>query len=141
MAGSDVMVLVSEKGDCRPVEILGALGGDLQVALGTRVHGPRPHTLAVGAELYDADLRVRRLVQLILENGLTEVRFFGENWPADLDDDIERMSHRLSVAARAFKTQALAAAAAPVEPVETTEVFVSGEVLSLAPETPHLVPV
>ncbi|MGC7101467.1 hypothetical protein ACPZ19_42910 [Amycolatopsis lurida] len=141
LAGADVLVLVSERSDPRPVEILGARAEHLDSALATRVHGPRPHTLAVGADLYGAHPRVHRLVQRLLETGLTEVRLWDDDWSVELDDEAEPLRHRLSLAARAFKAQALVAAAAASGPVEDTEVFFNGDLLPVPPDVPHLIPV
>lgn len=141
MTGWDVMVLVAEPGDYRPLRILGARAADLEAAVTSPVHGPRPHVLAVDAELVESDVRVRRLVLKSLEHGLTEVRVWGEKWPSDLDSEIGSVRHRLSVAARAFKTQALAAAAAPVDSIPVTEEFHSGDLLPNPSSAPNLIPV
>ena len=65
-----------------------------------------------------------------LESGQTEVTLWGESWPADLDCSVGSVEHRLSVAARAFKAQALAAALesplSPVDAIDNTEFFRSG---------------
>lgn len=141
MTGWDVLVLVAEPGDYRPLRILGARAAELEAAVTSRVHGPRPHVLAVDAELVESDARVRRLVLKSLEHGLTEVRVWGRQWPTDIDGEIGPVRHRLSVAARAFKTQALAAAAAPVDSIPATEVFHSGELLPNPSSLPDLIPV
>lgn len=141
MAGWDVMVLVADTADSRPLHILGAYVGDLEAALRSQARGPQPHVLAVDAHLLDSDHRVRRLVVSLLERGLTEVRLWGEEWPQDIEGEVVSLHHQLSVAARAFKTQALAAAAAPVESLDTTEVFHSGELLPQPLGVTDLVPV
>jgi hypothetical protein len=125
MAGWDVTVLVAEKCDDRPLQILGAEAADLETALATGLTGPRPHALAVAAELYNRDTRVREGVRHALETGQTEVTLWGENWPAELDR-VNSVEHRLSVAARAFKAQALAAASEPADAMTFTEMFRSG---------------
>ncbi|HWC84749.1 MAG TPA: hypothetical protein VG756_32725 [Pseudonocardiaceae bacterium] len=133
MAGWDVLALVAAYDDARPMHILGARVVDMDAALTSPVRGPRPHALAVDAELYEADRRVHKMVQRSIEDGLTEVLVWGERVPADLDCHNSALHHRLSVAARAFKSQALAAAAAPVHVLDGTEIFRSGE---LAPNPP-----
>ncbi|WP_199542638.1 hypothetical protein [Prauserella sp. PE36] len=138
MAGWDVLVLVADPLNSRPLRILGAKGVDLEAALTSRVSGPRPHAIAVDAGLYESDDRVQRLVVRSIDHGLTDVRLWGEDWTDGLDEDSGSVSHRLSVAARAFKAHALAAAAAPADSVEVTEVFCSGDLL---PAAPDLVPV
>ncbi|KAA9149896.1 hypothetical protein FPZ12_042250 [Amycolatopsis acidicola] len=137
LAGQDVMVLAPEAGDERSLRILGAHAGDLEAALSSRDRGPRPHVLAVDTGLYETDARVRKLVRLSLEQGLTEVRFWGGERQSAETGAVE---HRLSMAALAFKTQALAAAAAPTGLLDTTEVFLSGELVP-EPPAPDLVPV
>jgi hypothetical protein len=114
MAGWDVTVLVADNSDDRPLQILGAETADLETALVSGLAGltgPRPHALAVAADLYERDARVRQGVRHALESGQTEVTLWGDTWPAELDR-VDSVEHRLSVAARAFKAQALAAASA-----------------------------
>jgi hypothetical protein len=139
MAGWDVMALITDLADSRPLQILGARAADMEAALTSRVPGPKPHALAVDVALYESDDRIHRMVVRALDHGLTEVLLWGEHWPADLDGELGPVHHRLSVAARAFKAQALAAAAVPSEPVGATEVFHSGELLPYPPGTPDLV--
>ncbi|CAN5773304.1 hypothetical protein BH09ACT7_BH09ACT7_38210 [soil metagenome] len=138
MAGWDVTVLVADRCDERPLQILGADTADLETALASGLSGPRPHALAVAADLYGRDSRVRDGVQRALESGQTEVTLWGDNWPAELDR-VDSVEHRLSVAARAFKAQALAAASAPVDRVAFTETFRSGTPAS-CPVAADLVP-
>ncbi len=125
MAGWDVRVLVADRCDDRALQILGAETADLETVLASGLVGPRPHALAVATELYDRDDRVRDGVRQALESGLTEVTLWGHTWPAELDR-VDSVEHRLSVAARAFKAQALAAASAPADCVALTETFRSG---------------
>ena len=47
-------------------------------------------------------------------------------WPAELDDSVGLVQHRLSSAAQIFKGQALAAAAVSVGSIDPTETFRSG---------------
>lgn len=124
MAGWDATVLVAGRCDSRPLRILGADTGDLESALASP--GPRPQLMAVEAGLYGADARVRRIVREAFDEGGTEVRLWDDTWPAGADRGGGHVQHRLSVAARAFKAQALAAAAAPTEAMPGTETFRSG---------------
>ena len=122
MAGWDVTVLVADHPDERPLQILGAQIVDLEHALATAEHRLRPQTLAVAADLFDCDPRVREGVLQALDQGATEVTLWGQTWPAELDDTVGLVQHRLSAAARAFKAQAYAAAAispVSIEPIET----------------------
>lgn len=134
MAGWDVRVLLhpadGTAGDDRALQILGADTGDLESALEVGPRGEQPHALAVCADLYDRDSRIRDGVRQALDCGRTEVTLWGENWPAELDQPgVGSMEHRLSVAARAFKAQALAAlddTASGATTVARTESFRSG---------------
>ena len=123
MAGWDVTVLISGDDDLRPLEILGVQIQDLESALEDWSERPHPQTVAVAADLFAADERVRRGVLGALEQGVTEVTLWGECWPAELNAAVGSVRHELSAAARAFKAQALAAipglSAASVEATET----------------------
>ncbi len=133
MAGWDVTVLTSDHSDSRPLQILGARVRDLETTLAMPVLGPCLSAIAVRSDLYDCDARVRRMVRTAFDEGLAEVRFWGDQRPEDLDGTDDPVRHRLSVAARAFKAQALAAAAAPADPNEDIEVFRSGQVRHPSP--------
>jgi hypothetical protein len=122
MAGWDVTVLLADRTDERPLQILGVATSDLEAALASWAERPHPQTVAVAADLFASDERVRRGVLGALEQGLTEVTLWGDNnWPAELDDSVGPVAHQLSAAARAFKSQALTAAADPgsVTDIET----------------------
>jgi hypothetical protein len=56
---------------------------------------------------------------------MTEVTLWGDHWPEELGSSVGLVHHQLSGAARAFKAQALAAAADP-EAVGETETFRCG---------------
>ncbi|TDC97971.1 hypothetical protein E1285_01920 [Actinomadura sp. 7K507] len=128
MAGWDVVVLTPDRGDPRPLRILGAHAADLECALASPVRGRRPQALSVCAGLYAADERVRRMVIEALDGGRVEVTLWGDPWPAELDPVAAPVPHRLSVAARAFKARAMGAAACPLGGgCEPTEMFRRGE--------------
>ena len=131
MAGWDVTVLVANHPDDRPLQILGAQVLDLEDALASPQSRPRPHALAAAADLFGCDPRVRQGVLLALDHGVTEVTLWGENWPAELDESVGGLvQHRLSMAAKTFKSQALAAALAAGAvshgPIGYVETFRSG---------------
>lgn len=109
MAGWDVTVLIDSNEDIRALEILGVEIQDLETALTMWAERPHPQTVAVAADLYASDARVRRGVLTALEHGMTEVTLWGESWPEELDATVGSVQHKLSAAARAFKAQALAA--------------------------------
>ncbi|HEY0228560.1 MAG TPA: hypothetical protein VGC05_19675 [Mycobacterium sp.] len=113
MAGWDVTVLLTDLADGqvdRPLQILGAQTMDLEDALASVETRPRPQALAAAADLFGCDSRVRHGVLLALDQGVTEVTLWGETWPAELDDSVGLVEHRLSSAAQIFKGRALAAA-------------------------------
>jgi hypothetical protein len=123
MAGWDVTVITPDHSDSRPLQILGARVRDLETTLAMPALGPCLSAIAVQSDLYDCDARIRRMVLTAFGEGLAEVRFWGDLRPEDLDGTADPVWHRLSVAARAFKAQALAAAAASADPNEDIEVF------------------
>jgi hypothetical protein len=130
MAGWDVTVLTEDMADPRPLRILGVRARPLDIVLEQPLFGACLEAVALRSDLYHADERVRRLVLTAVEAGSTEIRLWGESWPADFAGAADSVSHRLSLAARAFKAQALAVAAlAPPagQPVDT-EVFRRGKI-------------
>ncbi len=130
MAGWDVTVLLADPSDCRPLQILGARVLDLEEALALAGTRPRPQALAAAADLLGCDARVRQGVLQALDQGVTEVALWGEDWPAELDGSVGLVEHRLSMAARIFKGRALAAAlnsaGAPHGSIGGVETFRSG---------------
>jgi hypothetical protein len=133
MAGWDVTVLVGDRGDVRPLEILGAEVLDLDSVLASWEDRPHPQTVAVGADLFARDSRVLQHVRNALDQGTTEVTLWGEHLPEELDHSVDAVQHQLSSAARAFKAKALAAASEPdAGVVGDTETFRCGMMASVA---------
>jgi len=128
MAGWDVAVLTASQADPRPLRILGARGYDLETVLAVPLAGSCLQAIAVQANLYRSDARVRRMVYHALDRNLAEVRLWGGGWPEDLDGGTRPIRHQLSVAARAFKAQAMAAAAAPGAVSDDVEEFRTGRI-------------
>lgn len=129
MAGWDVTVLLTDLADhpdTRPLQIVGAQTLDLQDALAAVDSRPRPQALAAAADLFGCDSRVRQGVLQALDHGVTEVTLWGESWPAELDESVGLVQHRLSMAAKIFKAQALGATAAPHGSIGYIETFRSG---------------
>jgi hypothetical protein len=120
-AGSDVAVHIVESADTRPLLILGARPFELDRSLPPREWLPRPDILAVDAALYGSDAWVRHRTHEAVDN-LAEVRLWGEQCPA-LDQATVSTSHVLSLAARAFKAEAVAAVAGPLDTMDGTEMF------------------
>jgi hypothetical protein len=123
MAGWDVTVVTVDDGDPRPLDILGVRARTFDAVFAAPVLGRCLQAIALRADLYHGDERVRRLVLAAAESGRAEIRLWGEVWPADLDGSGDPVSHRLSLAARAFKAQALAAADLRGAPTAETEAF------------------
>lgn len=126
MAGWDVTVLLTDHPDDRPLHILGAKTLDLDGVLASVGTHPRPQALAAAPDLLGSDPRVRSGVLQALDHGVTEVTLWGTTWPAELDDSVGRVQHRLSMAAQIFKARALSAAAAPLDSIGPVETFRSG---------------
>lgn len=143
MAGWDVRVLIDAGEDGRALQILGAEIGDLEDALEVGPHGERPNALAVAADMYGSDARIREGVRQAIKSGQTEVTLWGERWPEELNrGGVDSVEHRLSVAARAFKAQALAALQGTepqMDSVAHIELFRSGT-RACCPEAADLVP-
>lgn len=131
MAGWDVTVLLTdhERPDPRPLQILGAGTLGLEEALAAAGSRSRPQALAAAADVFGCDPRVRQGLLQALDQGVTEVTLWGESWPAELDDSLAPVQHRLSMAAKIFKARALAAALKAGEAPDSggdTETFRSG---------------
>jgi hypothetical protein len=123
-AGWDVNVLVPEPHDPRPLIILGATALDLHADFSATVrNASQGGAVAVGADLLGTDMRVRDEVLRLLKGGLTEVAVWGDQWPTELGRQGDPVHHRISAAARAFKSHALAAAVVSNDSVSRTETF------------------
>ena len=121
-AGWDVNVLVADGGDARPLTILGAttLGPDEDFAALVR-SASGIGALALGVDVLRADARVRDEILGVLKRGHTEVTVWGAQSPTDLGHQADAVAHRVSSAARAFKSHALAAMHTPASAITTTE--------------------
>jgi hypothetical protein len=121
-AGWDVNVVVADGGSPLPLTILGATALERDEGFRSMVRSAsQVGALAVCAELVDADTRVREEIIRILKRGLTDVIVWGEQWPAELGRQADPVQHRVSPAARAFKSHALAAADVSTDSVMPTE--------------------
>jgi hypothetical protein len=120
MAGWEATVLLPPGCDTRPLRILG-VGVDTGSEFVLTAVGSTSHTLAVSAEAFTADTRVRDKVFKALDDRVTEVALWGEGWPLGVNRGMTRAQHVLSAAARTFKGYALAAAGIPSALVEPTE--------------------
>lgn len=119
MAGWEVTALLPDGCDTRPLRVLGvqALDPGARFAL----TGSTSQSLAVSAEAFTADARVRDKVLESLDGRLTEVALWGDGWPLGVNRAMTRAQHVLSAAAWRFKGYALAAAGIPCASVGPTE--------------------
>ena len=90
------------------------------------IPGAWPQGLAVECGLYARLSSVRRMVDDAVAGGVSALWSWEAGAPAEPGCDAAG-GHRLSVAARAFKAQALAAAAEPFDVIGAIELFRTGE--------------
>jgi hypothetical protein len=110
MAGWDVNVLTAQPGDPRPLRILGTRYHALDAVLSVPLPlGACLQVVAMPADLYDADERVRQIARNALEAGPAELLLWGDLDRAKRGGDATTVRYRPSLAAGAFKAQALAA--------------------------------
>ncbi|OBH12170.1 hypothetical protein [Mycobacterium sp. E1747] len=124
MAGWQVTVLLPDGGDARSLRILGLQALDVGEYFATVGRGATSESLAVSAEAFTADARVRDQVVGSLDDQTTEVALWGQaptGWPLRVDRGVARAQYALSAAARRFKGHALAAAGIDCPTVYSTE--------------------
>ncbi|MGZ4511234.1 MAG: hypothetical protein ACXVX6_03200 [Mycobacterium sp.] len=124
MAGWQVTVLLPNGSDARSLRILGVQALDLEDQLAAMGPGSASQSLAVSAEAFTADARVRDKVLTSLDDRLTEVALWGQapsGWPLRVDRAVARAQYALSAAARRFKGHALAASGMHCPAVYSTE--------------------
>jgi len=132
--GWDVRVVLARPQDVRALTILGASAVEADQPLADIVRSAgAAGALAVSGRLLVSDEAVRSGVEEVLRGGRTAVMVWGSGaWdprtagsgtPTGVDPDADAVEHRLSAAARAFKSCALVAAGSggpgPVDGVET----------------------
>lgn len=108
-AGWETVALTAEPDDSRALEIVGAKVLDLAATLGRPEWTADIDELAVSAELYSTDLRVRDLVRTRLDRGTEHTYLWGQA-AAEPQGDAVLTRHRVSLAGLAFKRRALEAA-------------------------------
>jgi hypothetical protein len=120
-AGWEVNVLLPQKCDSRPLQILGIQAADLDSQILSARTGCAARGLAVSADMFAADVRVRQEVLNALDRWMTEVTLWQDGWPLAVGHRTATVQHVLSAAARAFKRHALIAAGISysVGPTET----------------------
>lgn len=117
-AGWDASVITTAPADPRPLRILGATVGDLDLEIGSAHSAPT--AIAVEGNLCGTDHRVRFMITRALAAGSSDVRLWGGH-----DGAVAAFPQRLSLAARAFKAHAMAAAATggPPHTIDAVESF------------------
>jgi hypothetical protein len=120
-AGWGVSVLLPHQCDTRPLQILGVQAADLDSHLSAASIGCPARGLAVSADMFASDIRIRHEVLNALDRWMTEVTLWHDGWPLAVGHRTTTVQHVLSAAARAFKRHALTAAgvSATVGPTET----------------------
>jgi hypothetical protein len=120
-SGWDVTVLLAQECDDRPLQILGMHAMNLDPQLLSANTECAARGLAVSADIFAADARIRQEVLAALDRWMTEVTLWQDDWPLIVGHRTTTVQHVLSGAARAFKHHALAAAGVPavVGPTET----------------------
>jgi hypothetical protein len=112
MAGWDATVLTEGRADPRPCQILGARARSLDSLRAAPLPARSLLAIVIQADLYDSDPWLSQVAHHALAEDHAELLICGG--PLDRSGRTGSLArHRLSVAARAFKAQALAAAAAP----------------------------
>jgi hypothetical protein len=138
-AGWKVNVYVPDDSNARPLQILGVRTLSVEDGLESLVTSG-PAALAVAAEVVAANEVLRRYVTKILERNATEVTLWGDYRAAELDRHVDRVRHRLSTAAQAFKAEAQIAAGLSCNTPGITEEFHSCG-LRYPPDGPDLMTV
>lgn len=109
LAGWEVTALVADSPNSLPLQIIGSKASELHAGLAMQER-PYPHALLVDTSLYDCEPLVRADVLRALNQGVTQVLFWGLPPSPEQNHRGTPMLYRLSSAARLFKAQALTAA-------------------------------
>jgi hypothetical protein len=108
--GWDTMVILNDRNDIRPLQIIGADCTDLQSMLGIPQQ-PQPAAIATSIQLYRSDPRICARVDAAIDSQSTEVLLWGDTNSIGPKPQMIAVAHRISQAAAKFKTHALTAAA------------------------------
>jgi hypothetical protein len=108
-AGWHVKVFLPQGSDTRPMRILGVRSVDGYDQASVTASSHRRLALAIDMAVLEADEDVMLSVANAANVGCTEITMFGDVALPDLTDRADRVQHRLSAAAAAFKAQALRA--------------------------------
>jgi hypothetical protein len=139
LAGCEVSVLFTDGPNDRALRILGAHAIELASAMASEVLGLQPDILAVAGDLFQHDARVRHSVLETIDAGLTHVMMWGDELPPEFDGLVKPVEYRPTIAARAFKESALAAAGVSQKPTGHIETFLGVDLRGCRSEDVHLV--
>jgi hypothetical protein len=108
--GWDTMVILNDRNDIRPLQIIGAdCSDDLQSMLDI-AQQPQPAAIATSIQLYRSDPRICARVDAAIDSQSTEVLLWGDTNSIGPKPQMIAVAHRISQAATKFKTHALTAA-------------------------------
>lgn len=130
LGGWDVTVLLAVPSDPQPLHILGAEVGSMSEVLMARRRDRVPRALALSAALCRDEPKVRESVKMALRDQQVEVRAWGDADTQPLKQLTGSASHRLSIAARAFKRAALEAAGITRPQIDSVETFRASQPVS-----------
>jgi hypothetical protein len=108
--GWDTMVILNDRNDIRPLQIIGADCTDLQSTLDIPQQ-PQPAAIATSIQLYRSDPRICARIDAAIDSQSTEVLLWGDTNSIGTKPHMIAVAHRISKAAATFKTHALTAAA------------------------------
>ena len=108
--GWDTVVILNDRNDIRPLQIIGADCTDLQSMLDLP-QGPHPAAIATSIQLYRSDPRICARVDAAIDSQSTEVLLWGDTNSIGPKPQMIAVAHRISQAAAKFKTHAVAATA------------------------------
>src|ERR1700757_2471710 len=98
-AGWEVNVLLPQRCDTRPLQILGMQAADLDSHIPPASTGCTTRGLAVSAEMFASDVRIRHEVLTALDRWMTEVTLWHDDWPLTVGRRTATVQHVLSGAA------------------------------------------
>lgn len=133
--GWDTVVLLDDRTDMRPLQIIGADYGDLQSTLDMPQH-PRPSTIATSVQLYRSDPRVCARVDAAIDSRSTEVLLWGDTDSIGSKPQLISVAHHVSQAAATFKTHALTATGTKAATDLVVEKFLTTRATWQPPHTP-----
>lgn len=134
LAGCEATALVAEHSDDRALRIVGARAIELHTPRASAVLRARPDTLVVAPDLFRHDERVHQAVVQAINHGLTNVMICGDSSVTAFNGLGASVQHGLTLAARAFKKEALAALGASSIPVGPVETFCAIDLRASRPE-------